>query len=278
MRTTTRTTRRASHAQTTTTPLRQRDACCRGQRGPRGRVLQAQGMIDSHCHLVHGLDDGPRTMAEALRMARRLVEFGVRAVVCTPHFSRRFPTSVSDASASYQALRRTLDTLGVELETHLAAEIGPDLALIVPAAELTRRSLPSGFAIIELVSSTPPEFIVAATQRLAELGLRPVFAHPERCLAVQKKPGILDEARAAGALVQVVAPSLLTQSHRGIAAAAWGLIDSGRADLLASDAHRPYGNRIQLGLIGDLVSQRYGGPVLEALTVGNPARLLRAPQ
>jgi len=207
-------------------------------------------------------------------MARRLVEFGVRAVVCTPHFSRRYPTSVAGATASHQELHRALNTLGVELETHLAAEIGPDLTLVVPAAELTRRALPSGFAIVELVSATPSEFVLAATQRLAELGLRPVFAHPERCLAVQKRPGILDEARAAGALVQVVGPSLLTQRHRSVAATAWGLIDSGRADLLASDAHRPYGARPQLGPIGDLVSRRYGASVLETLTVTNPARLL----
>ncbi len=231
-------------------------------------------MIDSHCHLLPGLDDGPRTDGEAVQMARRLVESGVREIVCTPHFSRRYPTSVPNATARHEKLRRALTTLGVELVTHLAAEIGPELALLVPPPELTSRSLPGGFAIVELVPSTPPQFITDVTQRLAQIGLRPVFAHPERCVAVQKRPGILDEGRRAGGFVQIVGPSLIAQGPSTVTTAAWGLIDSGRADLLASDAHRPYGPRVQLGPLGDLVSQRYGAASLEALTITNPRRLL----
>jgi protein-tyrosine phosphatase len=231
-------------------------------------------MIDTHCHLLPRLDDGPTTEMGAIRMARRLAEFGVRAVICTPHFSRRYPTSVAAATERHDSFRRTLATLGVELETHLAAEIGPELALTAPPEELTSRALPGGFAIVELVSSTPQSFVSTVTQRLAELGLRPVLAHPERCLAIQRHPAILDEARQAGALVQIVGPSLFGQSRSAISSAAWSLIDSGRADLLASDAHREHSSRVQLGPIGDLVSQRYGAAALEALTVTNPLRLL----
>jgi protein-tyrosine phosphatase len=232
-------------------------------------------MIDTHCHLLPQLDDGPTTEPGAIRMARRLIGFGVRAVICTPHFSRRYPISVAAATERHDALRQALTSLGIELETHLAAEIGPELALTVPPEELTSRALPSGFAIVELVSATPASFVPALLQRFAELQLRPVLAHPERCLAVQKRPALLDEARLDGALVQIVGPSLFGPSPSGISATAWGLIDSGRADLLASDAHREHSSRVQLGPIGDLVQQRYGAAALEALTVTNPLRLLR---
>ena len=231
-------------------------------------------MIDTHCHLLPQLDDGPTTEIAAIRMARRLAEFGVRAVICTPHFSSRYRVPVATATARHDSFRRTLATLGVELETHLAAEIGPELALTVPPEELTSRALPSGFAIVELVSSTPASFISNLIHRFAELQLRPVLAHPERCLAVQRHPALLDEARLDGALVQIVGPSLLGQSPSAISSTAWGLIDSGRADLLASDAHREYSSRVQMGPIGDLVRQRYGAATLEALTVTNPRRLL----
>jgi tyrosine-protein phosphatase YwqE len=102
-----------------------------------------------------------------------------------------------------------------------------------------------------------------------------VLAHPERCLAIQKHPALLDEARLDGALVQIVGPSLFGQGPSAISSAAWGLIDAGRADLLASDAHREYSSRVQMGPIGDLVRQRYGEAALEALTITNPRRLLR---
>ena len=232
-------------------------------------------MIDTHCHLLPRLDDGPTTEIGAVRMARRLAEFGVRTVICTPHFSKRYPISVAAATERHDSFRRTLTTLGVELETHLAAEIGPELALTVPRKELTSRALPSGFAIVELVSSTPASFVSALVQRFAELQLRPVLAHPERCVALQKRPALLDEARLDGALVQIVGPSLFGRSPSEIGTAAWNLIDSGRADLLASDAHREYSSRVQMGPIGDLVRRRYGAAALEALTVTNPLRLLR---
>ena len=49
-------------------------------------------MIDTHCHLLPAIDDGPPSTRESLELARQLVDTGVRMVVCTPHFSRRFPT------------------------------------------------------------------------------------------------------------------------------------------------------------------------------------------
>ena len=51
-------------------------------------------MIDTHCHLLPGLDDGPATLPGSLDLARALVADGVEHVVCTPHFSRRHLTDV----------------------------------------------------------------------------------------------------------------------------------------------------------------------------------------
>lgn len=236
-------------------------------------------MIDTHCHLLPGLDDGPRSELDAVRMARQLVRFGVKEVVCTPHYSRRYPTSTFAAADRRSDLIRALSALEIELETHLAAEVHPELVLTAPGSELLHRSLPGGFLLVELIASTPARFVSAALERLGALELLPVFAHPERCHAVQRRPELLDEPRAAGALVQIVGPSLLTGRDRSVTTAAWNLLDAGRADLLATDAHTARGTRTQLAPLGDLVARRYGHAAVEQLTLTNAWRLLgrRAP-
>ncbi len=85
---------------------------------------------------------------------------------------------------------------------------------------------------------------------------------------------MIDAARSAGALVQVVARSLGEGSSRAVASAAWALLDSGRADLIASDAHRAEHADTTLPHALEAVGERYGAEALDALTVEAPARLI----
>ena len=231
-------------------------------------------MIDTHCHLLAGVDDGPRTDAEALRLARRLVADGVTTVVCTPHFSDQFPTPVLLARQSHERLRAELGLVGIELETHLGAELSVTRALNTPPARLRVRSFGVHYLLVELVRDTPREAAHDVCARLGSAGLVPVLAHPERCAAVQADPGLLDEAKAAGALVQVVAPSLSGRMGNDVWASAWHLVESGVADLVASDAHRVSANSPQLAAVGDLIESRCGRERRLELTELAPRRLL----
>ena len=76
--------------------------------GPRARLRRGARVIDTHCHLLPGLDDGPATAADAVALAERLAADGVETVVCTPHFSRRYPTDHAEAGERLQELRGLL--------------------------------------------------------------------------------------------------------------------------------------------------------------------------
>jgi protein-tyrosine phosphatase len=95
-------------------------------------------------------------------------------------------------------------------------------------------------------------------------------------VAIRRQPALLDDLREAGALVQVVAPSLAGSWGDEVWACAWDLVESGRADLLASDAHRVSGSSPQLAAVADLVEVRYGAEAKHELTERTPARLLEA--
>jgi protein-tyrosine phosphatase len=229
-------------------------------------------VIDTHCHLLFGLDDGPRSPAETLSLARQQVAVGVTHVVCTPHFSRTFPTPLEQARERLAATRELLIGAGIALELGLAAELSPGTSVSEPIQALTERAIAGRFALVEMEPDTPAAFAAAVTERLRAEGLGVVLAHPERSRGVQRTPEALDGARAAGALVQVVAPSLAGRWGGGVASTAWELLERARVDLIASDAHRAR-SQPSLPNARRLVLDRYGESEWRRLTTEAPAAI-----
>ena len=228
-------------------------------------------MIDTHCHLLPELDDGPRDLAEAVELARELRDAGVTAVVCTPHLNRRFPTDFDAAEHQLERLREVLRPAGIDLELALASELGPNAAVEQEADELRRRAIARRFLLVELEPATPATFLGLCADRLDELNLVPVFAHPERCRAIQRDASALAEARARGGMVQVVATSLAGAWGGTVGRAAWSFVASGRADLVASDSHRP--GRQRLRRVLGLLAERIGDDATGRLTESAPRRI-----
>jgi tyrosine-protein phosphatase YwqE len=85
---------------------------------------------------------------------------------------------------------------------------------------------------------------------------------------------VLDTARARGALLQVVAPSLAGRSGSETAIAAWRLVRSGRVDLLGSDSHRPRSRRLPLNRALELLVARTDATLLTDITVKVPTMLV----
>jgi protein-tyrosine phosphatase len=246
-----------------------------GSSGPPGcSPGRPHAVIDTHCHLLPGLDDGPPSVADSLVLAHALVAQGVETAVCTPHWSRRFPTTHPDANAAAETLRAGLEHEGIPLRVVVSAELSDVVAATRPLAEIADRSIAGRGVIVELVSGSLPAQVSAIVSRLATAGLTAVLAHPERCRAVQADPQVLDLLRMAGAQVQVVAPSLTGTWGEATRAAAVALVASGRADLVASDAHDARKRPPEVTAAREVVVELLGDEGWEALTGDGPRRLL----
>ena len=234
-------------------------------------------VIDTHCHLLAGLDDGPRSFNDSIRMARRLAETGVELAVCTPHYNARFPTPVAAAAVAVRAACRCACHARDPARRCVSP---PSSTPTRQPARLQAKSGAGGSRLASCLSSScrrqRRREIERVIARLAELELAPVFAHPERCRAVQKQPGLLDGARSDGALVQVVASSLIPTASGPPPPPGWALLESGRADLVASDAHRPESGRIQLGTLRDEIARRYGAEAAAQLLTERARRVCSA--
>jgi len=231
-------------------------------------------VIDTHCHLLPGVDDGPATIAAAVELARVLSGHGVEIAVCTPHWSRAFPTTHGQAAAARAVLSDALRDAGIDLDLVVSAELSEVVAATHALAEIRERSIGGRIVIVELVRDSLPIHAAAVTRRLASAGMTTVLAHPERCSEIQRDPHLLDPLRAAGARVQIVAPSLTEHGGVHTRDTAWELLRTGRVDVLASDAHGAGRRPSELRAAEAFVTERLGSATWRELTYEAPQRLL----
>jgi protein-tyrosine phosphatase len=230
-------------------------------------------MIDIHCHVLPGLDDGPGGRDEAVELGRALAEQGVRAVGATPHVSRRYPNTLEDIAAAAEGLRSALSEAGVELQVVPGAEVSANLALELGAEELAALAFGGAYLVVEPPRVGGLRSMSIMVSLVLSKGLTPILAHPERVPEVQADPGRLDALRSSGALVQVVSNSLEGKGEREASRAAWTLLERDLVDSVGSDAHgasRPPRLRGARSALAD----RYGHAYADWLLCEVPAAVL----
>ena len=150
-------------------------------------------MIDLHTHILPGLDDGARTLEDAVAMARVFVAEGVTVVAATPHVRDDFPTSANVMLHSVAALRRVLDEAEIPLTLLPGAEVAVDWVARLDDDELRRLSLAGSgrYVLVETPYRGWPVELLERLLRLRAAGFTPVLAHPERNPVVQATPSLL---------------------------------------------------------------------------------------
>lgn len=235
-------------------------------------------MIDIHCHMLPGLDDGPSGIADALAMARLAVEDGVTTVVATPHaFDGWYETARAAAEAAFGALRAAIAAEGIALDLRLGAECHLDERIFDAARRGDLLTVESGrYILLELPHEFVPPRLEESLFRLRALGLTPILAHPERNAELAAPGGIERVARwvAEGLLVQVTGASLTGEFGRRVKAAATALVERKLCHFVASDGHSATWRPPVLSAAWDEVEGLAGAEVALRLFVENPARAL----
>ncbi|MGH8119494.1 MAG: tyrosine-protein phosphatase [Gammaproteobacteria bacterium] len=199
-------------------------------------------MIDIHCHLLPGVDDGPRTMEAALEMARLAVQNGITHVVATSHITPgRYDNTRESLSGVYQEFTRVLKTHKVHLQTALASEVRLDPVIInmVEAGTLPFLGEDGGnrLLLLEFPHTTIPSGGLELVQWLRQRGIKPIIAHPERNRAVINNVRTLEPYLKAGCLLQITSGSLSGIFGDVPRKTAIKLLKLGWVAAMASDAH-----------------------------------------
>ena len=214
-------------------------------------------MIDLHSHILPGIDDGARSLDDAIAMAQLAVEDGVRVLAATPHVRVDYPTSAAQMEREVSALRTSLDAAGVEIELLTGGEIAIERLDLLDASELRRFGLGGSpaYVLLEFPYDGWPLTLPSVALGLRSRGITPVIGHPERNRHVQEDPERLRPIALTGALMQLTAASVDGRLGRRSRTASFELLDQGLAHLIASDAHMPgirgVGLRAAVEAVGD---------------------------
>jgi protein-tyrosine phosphatase len=229
-------------------------------------------VIDLHCHVLPGIDDGPTTIEESIALARAAAAAGTRTIVATPHVSWRYPNRAETIVRLTRELGERLRAEGVPVEIRPGAEIAMTRAADVDRAELPHLGLGGGpWLLLE-----PPFTPLAGGLDAIVIGLqssnhRIVLAHPERCPAFHRDPGALRSLVRAGALTSITAGSLVGRFGGEVRRFALNMVAEELVHNVASDAHDTV--RRPPGIAAEL--ERAGlGPLTDWLALGVPAAIL----
>lgn len=198
-------------------------------------------MIDVHCHLLPGIDDGPKTLDASLQMAEIALEDGITTVACTPHiYPGMYMNDKAGIEAACHAMQRALDDRGMPLKL----VVGADVHLVPGLVDGIRQGrVPtlngSRYLLLEPSHTTPPPHFEDAVFNIIASGYTPVITHPERLTWVEGYYSVFGRLVAQGAWMQVTAGSLT--GIFGSRAQRWGerFLQDGLVHVLASDAHSP---------------------------------------
>lgn len=233
-------------------------------------------MIDLHCHLLPGIDDGSADLSTSLAMARAAVADGIRVTACTPHI---YPGLYENTADGIRAATRHLAQALSEHDIDLRLVCGADTHLVPGLiSRLRDGSVPtlndSRYLLLEPPHHVAPPRFEASIFELMTAGYVPVITHPERLSWIETHYPVMQRLVQRGVWMQVTSGSLA--GRFGKRPRYWGerLLSEGLVHLLATDSHGIRKRPPCLAEGRDLAARRIGETQAAMLVFGRPRAIL----
>jgi len=197
-------------------------------------------MIDLHCHILPGIDDGPESLRESIAMCRMAVADGISKVVCSPHHMvGKYDNNREKIIRSVRELQISIDSEHIPLTVCPGCEIRLDLNLVekITSGDLMTVNDSGRYIILELPGEALPQNIEEIIFSLIFAGFIPIIAHPERNEAIRRTPEILSGLIQMGSLAQLTTSSLTGRFGRSIERFSIFLLEHNLVHMLVTDAH-----------------------------------------
>jgi protein-tyrosine phosphatase len=234
-------------------------------------------IVDCHCHVLPGVDDGPATMPDAIELCRMMTRDGITDAIATPHQLGRWDgTNSADAiRRAVSELQTRLNDVGVPLRVHVGGEVRLDERIpeLLRSDRILTLMDSRRFLLLELSSQVQiaPD---AAMRVLSSANVTVVLAHAERYEALVRDAACARAWIDAGAVLQVNTTSLLGAFGKDVMRNAWQMLQGGLVSLIATDAHSVGTRRPRFLEAIDAIGRTISPQVAEVVCVRNPHRLL----
>ncbi len=231
-------------------------------------------MIDLHCHILPGLDDGAADIGDSVAMAGQAEADGIESVCATPHIRHDHRVQIGELADRVAAVNRELEHRGLAVEVLSGGEVAETALRELDATELRAVALGAGsWVLLEPAPGPLTESVGEAVRELAAAGFGALIAHPERHLD-SRAPARLAELVRDGALVQATAAFF---EHPKAAPGMVELARRGLVHVLGSDSHSAsHGRPLRLSpAVERLREVEQVGPNLEWMVERAPLAIVR---
>jgi len=197
-------------------------------------------MIDLHCHVLPGIDDGSRLLEETLDMARTAVRNNIDTIVATPHsLNGFFVNSWENVVSLTSTVQKAFDAedIAITLYPAMEAQVCPELFDALEKGQAATINDNSRYMLLEFPPFSMPPGSMEFVFKLKLQGITPVIAHPERNLILQNDLKQLYDLVKMGALCQLTALSVTGYLGPSVQKSSEQMIKTGLAHVIATDAH-----------------------------------------
>ena len=196
-------------------------------------------MVDLHCHILPGLDDGALDLADSIAMARQAESDGIEVICATPHIRHDHDVVIGEIAERVTRLNDELAAAEVRTRVAPGGEVAETAVEGLSAAEIDSVALGDGsWILLEPAPGPLGDSLLERTRRLLAGGYRVLIAHPERHSGpdIELRLAALVDA---GALIQGTAAHMSDEAADFMA----GIARRGLMHVLGSDAHSSRGGR-----------------------------------
>ena len=233
-------------------------------------------MIDIHCHILPGMDDGPEHLAAAIRMCRMAAADGVRTIVATPHFSPgSYEFDHAMLATATHLLQSAVQSDGLALNILTGAEVAvfPELASHLKQHRFLAINGGRYFLAEFRPLSVPAKwdtFLIS----MMDSGFVPIIAHPERNLWFMEHPEAISFVVKNGVMLQVTAASITGGLGPDARDFCSYLLKRNLVHIIASDAHSADFRPPLLSAAVELASDLVGAERAEAMVTSVPDAII----
>ncbi|RCW77379.1 tyrosine-protein phosphatase [Saliterribacillus persicus] len=222
-------------------------------------------MIDIHCHILPGIDDGAKHTEESVRMAKAAIAQGIDTIIATPHhLNGSYTNTKQDILQMVDSLNNRLQEENIPLtvlpgqETRIYGEMIADLEVgaLLPLNET------SGYLFVELPSNHVPRYTKQLMFDLQMQGIKPIIVHPERNKELLENPNILFDLVRDGTLTQVTAGSVAGKFGKKIKKFSLQLIESNLTHFIATDAHNTTSRGFVMQEANSVIKDEFGSSMV----------------
>ncbi|MEE8423956.1 MAG: CpsB/CapC family capsule biosynthesis tyrosine phosphatase [Thermodesulfobacteriota bacterium] len=233
-------------------------------------------MIDIHCHILPGIDDGPREWEESLAMCEMAAKDGIRTIVATPHINNgQYSNSKEKIIEKIEELRERINNR-FDLEILIGADTHVSFDLV---DRLQSKEIPTinnkNYILLELPHELLPPNLENLIFNMKVMGITPIITHVERTLWIKRKFEELKKLIQKGALLQITAMSITGEFGRSAQQWSEKLLKENLVHIIASDGHSINGRPPILSRALNAASSIAGSDDAYAMVHDTPLRIIR---